>query len=269
MKLSKNQCRSDGLMQVSWLEQTFADMRHTPDWLSRQELERIAAMRVPKRRHDWQLGRWTAKQAVAAYLGIAPFPAALGAIEIRPADCGAPEVYLDNQRAPVSISISHRGGRAVCATAPFGTSVGCDLEIIEPRCDAFITDYFTPKEQDLVLRARETARFRLLALFWSAKESVLKTLRTGLRLDLRTVDISLNRESSSLLTADSQTSPYSMAGQWHGLSARCSSGQGFRGWWQFEGEIVRTLVSMPHCSSPLRFEVAQNVCLREFSRAEL
>ena len=65
--------------------------------------------------------------------------------------------------------------------------MGCDLEMIEPRSDAFVADYFTVEEQALVARASAADRSRLLALLWSAKESALKALRAGLRLDTRCV----------------------------------------------------------------------------------
>ena len=52
-------------MQVLWLEQTVADVRGEADWLSPAETARLIQMRVSKRGHDWQLGRWTAKQSIA------------------------------------------------------------------------------------------------------------------------------------------------------------------------------------------------------------
>lgn len=254
-------------MQVIWLEQTVSEVRGAPDWLSCQESERLADMRVPKRRHDWQLGRWTAKYAVAAYLGIEPLSPNLASIEIRPALSGAPEVYIEDRCAPVSISLSHRDGRAICAVAPFGVSLGCDLEVVEPRCDAFVTDYFTSEEQALIVETVHEARFRLLALLWSAKESVLKALRTGLRLDPRTVQITLDDGWSSVGVENGL--PLSNLTSWHGFTARCASGQEFPGWWQSEDNILRTLVSAPHCVRPLRLGVTQNPRTHEFSQVGL
>jgi len=31
--------------------------------------------------------------------------------------------------------------------------IGCDLEVVEPRSDAFVADYFTSEEQALIARA--------------------------------------------------------------------------------------------------------------------
>ncbi len=39
-----------------------------------------------------------------------------------------------------------------------GVELGCDLEVIEPRSEAFLSDYFTAEEQALVARAHATDR---------------------------------------------------------------------------------------------------------------
>jgi len=221
-------------MTVYWLEQTAHDVPASNDWLHPNEAARLAAMRFPKRRDDWRLGRWTAKHALAAYQSAAP---ALHQIEIRAAASGAPEVFLNDQAAPFVISISHRDNRAICAIAPAGTALGCDLEIVEPRTQTFAADYFTPEEQALVEQAAPTARPAMLALIWSAKESALKALREGLRLDTRSVIVTL---------------PPADASEWHPLVVRSVDGRIFPGWWQQTENIVRTLVSDPPVNVPIR-----------------
>ena len=52
---------------VSWLLQTAADLPPHREWLSPAENERLAGLEVSKRRQEWLLGRWTAKQVLAAY----------------------------------------------------------------------------------------------------------------------------------------------------------------------------------------------------------
>jgi len=56
------------MTDVYWLEQTEADVPAEDDWLSEREAVRLGRMRIPKRRADWRLGRWTAKRALAACL---------------------------------------------------------------------------------------------------------------------------------------------------------------------------------------------------------
>jgi 4'-phosphopantetheinyl transferase len=234
------------MINVFWLEQTGADVPPGDDWLGESELVRLHQFRFPKRRADWRLGRWTAKCAISAFLD-APGPSpALAGIEIRPAPSGAPQVFFADQLALLNISISHREGTAICAVAIPGARLGCDLEVIEPRSEAFIADYFTSGEQALIARAPAGQRPRLLALLWSGKESALKALREGLRLDTQTVSVSLADELASCgehaLLADS----------WHPLEVRCAGGQIFPGWWQHTGRFVRTVVSAPAPFAPTR-----------------
>lgn len=178
-------------MNVYWLEQTDADVPAENQWLSAGEILFLGRLRFAKRRNDWRLGRWTAKHALAPCLNLPCDPRALANIEIRAATSGAPEAFLFNQTAPVTISLSHRAGTAMCAVALSGPGIGCDLEIIEPRSHAFIADYLTAGEQALVSRTPVEERPLLVNLLWSAKESALKALRVGLRLDTTSVDVSL------------------------------------------------------------------------------
>ncbi|MBZ5613220.1 MAG: 4'-phosphopantetheinyl transferase superfamily protein [Acidobacteriia bacterium] len=239
-------------MNVYWLEQTGADVPPENDWLSANEAGRLNSMRFAKRRADWQLGRWTAKRALSVCLDVPAHPYVLKKIEICAAPSGAPEVFLDSEPAAITISLSHRCRIAACAVAMSHANLGCDLETIEPRSDAFVADYFTTEEQALVARASAADRDRLLALLWSGKESALKALRSGLRLDTRSVIVipgatSLDRNG------------------WNELRVRYTDGrntgnhdpggQVFHGWWQHADNLVRTVVSTPPPDSPIRLSI--------------
>lgn len=225
---------------VYWLEQTEADVPVDNDWLGPDELVRLSGLRFAKRRADWRLGRWTAKRALAAHLKIPDDRQGLARIEIRPAASGAPDAFIDNSPSTTAISLSHSSGRALCAVAPGSIALGCDLERIEPRPDVFVADYFAAEEQALLAQssaaqsaaAQSSADNRscLVALIWSAKESALKALRTGLRLDTRSVIVTLSDFNSSLRG-------------WQPLRVNCSDGQVFSGWWQCDDQFVQTLVS--------------------------
>ncbi len=248
-------------MQARWFEQCLADVRPDAEWLSADERARLDAFRVPKRREDWRLGRWTAKHAVAAYLGSSADASALAAIEIRPAASGAPEVFVADKRAPVGISLSHREGRAICTAGPPGTLLGCDLEIVEPRCDAFVSDYYTPQERELIARAPHGERFFLLALLWSAKESTLKALREGLRIDPRSIEVSLGDSADAAFVVDPSQETSWLADDWHMLSTRFQQ-QVFSGWWQCAGALVLTMVSEPESGPPVRLRMAPQLANR-------
>jgi len=229
-------------MNVYWLEQTEADVPVENDWLSENEAACLNGMRFPKRRADWLLGRWTAKHALSVCLDLPAHPEIFKKLDIRPAQSGAPEAFFINQPAGVTISLSHRGGVAACAVAMSEIEMGCDLEMVEPRSDAFIADYFTKKEQALVARASATDRPWLLALLWSAKESALKALHEGLRLDTRSVQVSPFDASFDL-------------NGWSPLRVSYTDGAVFHGWWQLANNILRTCVASPRPDSPISLTV--------------
>ena len=239
-------------VKVYWLKQTEADVPTDDDWLGASEAACLGALRIPKRRADWRLGRWTAKRAVAICLNSHSNPQSLAGIEVRPAASGAPEVFINSQPAGVTISLSHRSGIAMCAVAPSGTDLGCDLEMIEPRSDAFVADYFTDEEQAFIAQASAVDRFRLLALLWSAKECALKALREGLRLDTRSVTVNLP-EGVWTSVHDEAIADCSLRHHltWRPLEVRCTSGQVFLGWWGQAGNLVQTLVAAPAPTRPI------------------
>jgi len=217
------------LIDVYWLEQTEADVPLGDNWLGTSEIDRLKTIRFSKRLGDWRLGRWTAKNAVASYLGLSDETHSLAEIEIVSSRSGAPEVFLCRQPAEIAISLSHRAGAASAAITCFNIALGCDLEIIEPRSAAFLSDYFTAEEQSLIVGAGAKRDF-VLSLLWSAKESALKALRAGLRMDTRCVSVYL----SNL--------PYEVS-EWQRLQVRHVSGQIFCGWWKESRGLVRTLVA--------------------------
>ena len=234
-------------MDVYWLEQTEADVPAENQWLSAREMQCLAGLRFAKRRTDWRLGRWTAKRALAARLNLPTDLWALANIEIQAAPSGAPEVYLLNQLASVTVSISHRAGAAMCAVALDQASLGCDLELVEPRSNAFVADYFTDNEQALIERELVEELPLLVTLLWSAKESALKALHQGLRLDTRCMDVSpvdsAGRHAGGVrqnLYPVSLLPPISDA--WCPLLVRYAGARVFPGWWRLADHMVRTVV---------------------------
>jgi 4'-phosphopantetheinyl transferase len=231
-------------VNVYWFEQCAADMPADDEWLSDAERIRSAALRVPKRRADWRLGRLTAKRAVAAYLRRNTRLNDLAQIELKLAPSGAPVAFTGNTRAPCSLSLSHRAGRALCAIADPTLQIGCDLEVIEPRSDAFISDYFTGTEQDMIAGTPLAQRDAIATLLWSLKETALKALEVGLRADTRSVEVSL----PAPYLIEHQTE-----GQWRPATVCCSSGDVFWCGWKRSGDLIYTLASS-HCFRPVELQ---------------
>src|SRR5512143_2214668 len=154
-------------VRLRWLSQGMADVPLDDAWLSPRESAWIARMRFPKRRSEFRLGRWTAKKALALSLGRGDSAEALRAIEIDRAPDGAPAPLVDGRPADAYVTMTDRADQAVCLVGPPGLALGCDLELVEPRTDAFVSDFLTPAEQRLVAAPDAEARDLLANLVWS------------------------------------------------------------------------------------------------------
>lgn len=204
------------LVHLMWVEQE--EIPAGEAWLTESESRVYGALRVPRRAMDWRLGRWVAKGAVRAAL--APDTAVPGDIEVLAAPGGAPSVRILSGRAtPVTVSLSHSGGVGFAAAAAGSLGLGCDVETVEARSDAFVADYFTEAEA-LWIGAGGPLRDTRANLLWSAKESALKALGEGLRLDTRSVEV----EAVEATGGD--------ASLWRHLAVEVPGGHTFPGYWR-------------------------------------
>ena len=200
-------------------------------------------MRYPKRRLEYRLARWGAKAAIASSHG----DSLGGPIEIGHLPEGAPAGFVDGVELARRISMTDRAGWAVCAVGPPGVEVGVDLELVEPRSPAFVRDYFTVSEQALALDGSDADPV-MANLVWSAKEAVLKVLRTGLRRDTRSVEIG--------------GEPVEV-GRWVPFSATArGDARSFFGWWRRYGPFLLTIAADAPVSAPRVLEG------RDLERAE-
>lgn len=212
-----------------WLSQGMADAPAHDEWLASREAAYIATLRFPKRRTEFRLARWTAKTALALYLGRGRSAEQLRAIVIERAPDGAPQAVVDGRPADAYITMTDRADQAVCLVGPPGTALGCDLELVEPRSDAFVADYLTPAERRLVLSQHGEGRQLAANLVWCGKEAALKVLRSGLRRDTRSVEVSLPEGPR--------------VEGWAPLRVRAVEGAIFEGWWRRFGAFVLTVAA--------------------------
>jgi 4'-phosphopantetheinyl transferase len=215
---------------LRWLARGEGHLPADRSWLAGGELARVAGLRYAKRRTEYLVARWTAKETLARSLGLSRDRATLARIEGRNGVTGAPKAYLEERPLDLSISLTDRAGWAVCLVASGGGRVGCDLEMVEPRSQAFVRDYLTDDEQRFAAAAPDDLAGDLVPnLFWSAKESALKVLRTGLRRDTRSVQVTVAEELRP--------------GGWAPLTVRTSEDAVFSGWWARFGDFLLTAVS--------------------------
>jgi 4'-phosphopantetheinyl transferase len=224
-------------VQVAWHSQGMGDVPSDDGWLSPLEAEWIGRMRFEKRSSEFRMGRWTAKNAVSLFLDRPCTAEALHEVEINRAPGGAPVPLVEGQPAPVSISMTDRADQAVCVVGPRGVGLGVDLELVEPRTDAFVADFLTVSEQRHVGEAPDPGEHGLRAnLVWCGKEAALKVLRTGLRRDTRSVEVSFPAEPG--------------VDGWAAMLVRATEGTEFPGWWKRFGAFLLTVAASRPIAPP-------------------
>ncbi|MGH2982978.1 MAG: 4'-phosphopantetheinyl transferase family protein [Solirubrobacterales bacterium] len=210
-----------------------ADVPAADGWLSVRERATLSDLHA-QRRADWRLGRWAAKAALCAWSG-----AALAEVEIVASPGGAPQALVSGERAPAELSLSHRDGRALAVVADAGVAIGCDLELAEPRSEAFVSTWLGPAERASVNSAGSAGRSQLANLIWTAKEAAAKARHEGLRLDVRGALVEL------------EWKPWD-DGEWRPLSVRWDrEGLTAHGWWREEPSWIFAFVSEPPTPAPL------------------
>jgi 4'-phosphopantetheinyl transferase len=201
-----------------WLSRHAAEVPPGDAWLGEAERTVLSGLRYERRRTDWRLGRYTAKCTVGSWLDIAP-----ERVSVLAAPDGAPEAWIDDEPAPVSLSLSHRDGTSVAVVCGPDTQIGCDLELIEPRSDAFVREWLDEEEQR-VLEATPAPQRPLLAnVIWSAKEAATKVLREGLRLNVHHAIVSLAPANDN---------------GWDAVRVDWRDGPSAVGWWRVEEPFV-------------------------------
>lgn len=209
--------------------------------LSAEERQKFGVLKTDKRRHDWLLGRWTAKRLLQAVIharhGVT-LP--LNRVNILPDADGAPLVSI-NEYAPFTLSISHSKGTAFCGVIECEAwPLGVDIERIEPHSEVFVADYFTTAEVDRINSSPPRTHDVLVTAIWCAKEAVLKALRVGLRVDTWAVTCLIEPPAKLPLAWQ----PFGIALDGARLKSAVPA---LTGWWRVQNGYVLTLAS--RCSA--------------------
>jgi 4'-phosphopantetheinyl transferase len=208
------------------------------EWLTPSEGARLATIRFTKRRSEYLLRRWVCKNAVVEAIGLPAEPSSLRRVEVGNLPTGAPCVFVDGVPPTLEVSLTDRAGWAVCLVGVDLGRVGCDVEIVEPRSAGFVSDFLTPLEQHYVASVPAADRDVAANLVWSAKESALKVLQTGLRRDTRSVEVQVGGGV-----------PQS---GWCPMEVTSVEGMRLPGWWRRDGSFLLTVASESPLPAPSR-----------------
>lgn len=222
------------------LESVFST-ENLSDFLGEQEKIEWDRLKVPKRKREWLSARLIVKKLIRASipeLEQVPF----SKIQILKEPSGAPFILVENgKQTRVEISFSHSHEHVFAACSSEDIRFGTDLEWIESRSKEFVEDYFTENEIRQVLSSDPDQADLITTVIWSAKEAVLKALRTGLSLDTRKIEIGFTTEPSE-------------KEGWLRLEIKPPS----RLLWRREGDFVETLCILEKPEQDLRWVASAN-----------
>jgi phosphopantetheinyl transferase len=149
------------------------------DFFSAEELSTAEEFRLEKRREEWLLSRYAAKQ-LALRQGIATDP--------RTCIVARPELWIDGSPTTWFVSLSHSESYAAAAIAH--EPVGIDVQVIRPLEDRAAHLFLTDEEAETMRRCKLP---HALLHFWCAKEAAWKQ-RSDEFLTLREVPLRLHEE---------------------------------------------------------------------------
>ncbi|MBI4965598.1 MAG: SDR family NAD(P)-dependent oxidoreductase [Desulfomonile tiedjei] len=162
------------------------------EMLDEDEVRQHAAKATPKRAKEWLAGRLALKKSVQRLLAASSGEMHAGkTILILQDDLGQPRAELSTKPGARvgEVSLSHSNGLAIAAASVPGTfrGLGVDMEKVEARSESWVADYFT--EEEILAAGENDRRWGRLTEMWCLKEAALKALGTGLRFDLRDINV--------------------------------------------------------------------------------
>ena len=159
-------------------------------YFSESELATASAHKLQKRRDEWLLARFAAKQ-LALELGIADDPRAI--------NVARPMLIIDGSPVNWFVSISHSAPYAAAAIdrEPVGIDIQVVRDLSENAAHLFLSD------QETIAMQRCTIADRMLH-FWGAKEAAFKQ-RSGEFTTLRQLPLQLREELATGLRFDLST----------------------------------------------------------------
>lgn len=162
-------------------------------FISKEEREYVEQFRNEKSKIEHLLGVVLRRKYLSQFLSVTPEELIFDIGEKgKPFCSNFPNIYFN---------ISHGGKYIVLAIS--NNAVGVDVEMWKRKVNfEIITRYFSQKEIEQLSHLTIEARQQLFFQYWTAKESYLKMLGTGLTKLLSSFSIVFNKEKISILEED-------------------------------------------------------------------
>lgn len=159
---------------------------HKPkDILSEKEQKYFDSLKFDKRKRDYLVGRYTAKKLLLENFVKNPASDFKDISILKDTD-GKPELYINDKRPDIILSISHSGDFASAVASKELKFLGVDTEKIEIRSRSWAEQSFynTEYPTDLVADFSSEKSAKFFTTLWAKKEAVVKALGVGLSVDL-------------------------------------------------------------------------------------
>ena len=159
-------------MVIASLEELVANV---DTFLHAKEMDYFATLTYELRQQSYLLGRYAKKLALSRYLNGVP----LNKILIEEGVFNFPIVSYA-AKSNINVSDSHSGSCGIAIAFSEKHPMGIDIELIDVNKIDVIQSQLTQEEKHLIQTTSNVSEEVLCALFWTAKESLSKVLRTGL-----------------------------------------------------------------------------------------
>ena len=156
-------------------------------YLSAEEVARAERFVFPRDKNLFIAGRGMLRVILGRYLGMPP-----RSLSLQKGPHEKPFVSTDSGKSPLQFNMSHSHGLALYAFALHG-QVGIDLEKLQPEfaAEEVAQQFFSPKEQEELLRLPPESRVQGFFNCWTRKEAYVKATGKGLHVPLDSFDVSL------------------------------------------------------------------------------
>ncbi len=166
------------------------------DVLSPEEMERAGRFRFDRDRKRFVAGRAALRDILARYLGAQP-----DELRFRYGSAGRPQLASIFADSDLDFNLAHSGPLALYAVAA-GRRVGVDLELCAamPEAEQVAGAFLSDREMKAWIELRPGERIESFYRYWTLKEALLKATGDGLSRGPQQIELSLSRESASLLS---------------------------------------------------------------------
>ena len=176
--------------------------------LSPDEVARANRFRFPRHRRRFIVARGILRQLLGNYLDIEPKD-----LQFDYGDRGKPQLKDLDEVVPLQFNLSHSHEYALYGFT-YHYPIGVDLEYMREMPDflKIARRFFSHREYELLVMAKDETRLKLFFQLWTAKEAYLKAIGTGIADSLADVELAIDDVISPRLLAIKGNKP--VAAKW-------------------------------------------------------